>query len=228
MKNNKKILAIIPARSGSKGIINKNIKKFNKKPLIYWSIKSTLKSKFIDKCFVSTDSNKISSLSKKNGADSSFLRPKNISTDKSKVSLAIIHTLYKLKNNYDIIILLQPTSPLRTTLDIDNAIKLFITKKLTTLVSITELNYPHEWILNKNKSNYINFINKKVSNNRQQTKKYYQANGAIYMSTVKYFLKYKNFFSKKTYGYIMKKINSIDIDSELDFKVAELIKKNNE
>jgi len=228
LKTSKKILAIIPARSGSKGVINKNIKKFNKKPLIYWSINSALKSKFIDKCFVSTDSIKISSLAKKHGADSSFLRPKNISTDKSLVSAAIIHTLHKLKNNYDIIILLQPTSPLRTTLDIDRAIELFIEKKLTTLVAITDLDYPHEWLLNKKKSNYINFIKKNISHNRQQTKKYYKSNGAIFISTVKYFLKHKNFFGEKTYGYFMKKNNSIDIDSELDFKIAELIKKNNE
>ena len=126
MKNNKKIIAIIPARSGSKGLLNKNIKLFNKKPLIYWTIKSALQSKYIDKCFVSTDSKKISNLSKKFGADSSFLRPKNISGHQSDISSTIIHTLKKFNNDYDIIILLQPTSPLRDVKDINQSLELFI------------------------------------------------------------------------------------------------------
>ena len=227
MKNKKKIIAIIPARSGSKGLLNKNIKLFNKKPLIYWTIKSALQSKYIDKCFVSTDSKKISNLSKKFGADSSFLRPKNISGHQSDISSTIIHTLKKFNNDYDIIILLQPTSPLRDVKDINQSLELFINKKLNTLISISKLDYPYEWILDKNKNNNIKFINKKKFSNRQQTKLFYKANGAIYISKVDDYIKNKNFFNKDTYGFYMKNSKSIDIDNEFEFKFAEILKNNN-
>lgn len=227
MKNNKKILAIIPARSGSKGLLNKNIKVFNKKPLIYWTINEALKSQYIDKCFVTTDSKKIAKLSLKYGADASFLRPKQLSNDKSKVSSAITHVIKKLKPKYDIVILLQPTSPLRDVKDIDNSLKIFIEKKLTSLISVSDLDYPYQWILNKNKSNFVKFIKNNKLANRQAAKKYFKANGAIYIAKINNYMESKNFFTNKTYGYYMKPFKSIDIDNELDFKIAEIIKKNN-
>ncbi len=228
MNNKKKIIAIIPARSGSKGLKNKNIKKFDKKPLIYWTINSALKSKYIDKCFVSTDSKKISDISNKFGADTSFLRPSILSSDKSEISSTIIHVLKNIKENFDIIILLQPTSPLRDNNDIDKALRIFIRKNLTSLVSISSCDYPYEWILKKNKLNEVNFVNNNKSKNRQQAKSYFQANGAIYISTTKNYLRNKTFFNNKTYGFLMNKSKSIDIDDIIDFKIAEIIKKSNE
>ena len=119
-----KILAFIPARGGSKGIPNKNIKLFNGKPLIQWTIKSALKSKLINKVIVSSDSKKILSLSKKFGADV-ILRPKNISGDLATTASAIKHYIKNTKESFDTIVLLSPTSPLRKKKDIDNAIKEF-------------------------------------------------------------------------------------------------------
>ena len=107
-----KVLAIIPARGGSKGILNKNIKNFNGKPLIQWTIESALKSKLIDKIVVSSDSHKIINISKKLGADIVF-RPKNISGDNATTESAVKHCVKYFKNSYETIVILSPTSPLR-------------------------------------------------------------------------------------------------------------------
>ena len=124
-----KILAFIPARGGSKGIPNKNIKLFNGKPLIEWTINSALKSKLISKVIVSSDSQKILSISKKLGAET-VLRPKNISGDFATTESAIKHYIKNTKESFDTIVLLSPTSPIRKIKDIDNAIKEIKTKKL--------------------------------------------------------------------------------------------------
>ena len=123
----KKILALIPARGGSKGIKNKNIKLFNGKPLIEWTIRSALNSKLIDKIVVSSDSNKILNISKKLGVDV-ILRPKNISGDKASTESVIKHCIKYYKNFYQTVVLLSPTSPLRKKNDIDKAIKFFYEK----------------------------------------------------------------------------------------------------
>ena len=125
----KKILVLIPARGGSKGIPNKNIKLFNGKPLIEWSIKSALESKLVNKIIVSSDSLKILKISKKIGADV-ILRPKNISGDKATTESAILHCIKYFKNKFETIVLLSPTSPLRKKKDIDNAIKFFYMNKI--------------------------------------------------------------------------------------------------
>ena len=225
MINKKKILCIIPARKGSKGILNKNIKLFNKKPLIYWTIKESLKSKYIDRCIVSTDSEKIKNISIKFGADAPFLRPKKISTDKSDVEEAISYTINKLSEKFDFIILLQPTSPLRTSKEIDRAIRVFEKKNYFNLVSITKNHNPIEWILTKSKKGKIDFLLNKYRYRRQDGKLLYSPTGSIFISKIKYFLRNKTFYTNNTYGFEMDNIKSIDIDSEEDFKLAEIIHK---
>ena len=133
-----KILAFIPARGGSKGIPNKNIKLFNGKPLIEWTINSALKSKLISKVIVSSDSKKILSISKKLGADI-VLRPKNISGDFATTESAIKHYIKNTKESFDTIVLLSPTSPIRKMKDIDNAIKEFKSKKQDSCFSASIL-----------------------------------------------------------------------------------------
>ena len=144
MYKNKKIIAIIPARGGSKGIPNKNIIDLCGRPLIQYSIDSAKGSKYIDKVIVSTDSEKIAEVSRKSGADVPFLRPVGISNDVAKSSDVVIHGIDFLKENYgdeyDYVILLQPTSPLRTAKHIDKAIELCINSDSSSLVSVKELN----------------------------------------------------------------------------------------
>ena len=131
----KKVLALIPARGCSKGIPNKNVKLFNGKPLIEWTIKLALNSKLIDKVVVSSDSKKIIDISRKLGSDT-ILRPKNISGDNSTTESAINHCINYYKNDFEVIILLQPTSPLRKKDDLDNALKFFITINLIVVSQV--------------------------------------------------------------------------------------------
>ena len=211
-----KLLAIIPARKGSKGIPNKNYKIFNKKPLIYWTIKAALKSRCFDKIIVSTDSQKIQDFSKKMGVESPYLRPKNLSGDKTNVHKYIPEA----------VAILQPTSPLREFSDIKNCCKIFKKFKPDSLVSILKIshNYNPENLYTL-KKNYLTKIKKeKKLLQRQQQKIYYARNGAsIYITKMD---KIKNFIlGGKIKGYEMNKLKSIDINDINDFIFAELIQK---
>ena len=220
--NNKKILALIPARGGSKGIKDKNIILFKKKPLIYWSIKAALKSKYVDECYVSTDDEKISNIAKKYGALIPFKRPKKLSTDKASTNSVVEHFLSKINKKYDYLILLQPTSPLRNSMDIDNALRAMLKNKTESLVSISKLDYPNEWVVKHNHKNIISYANKKKNiSRRQDANQYYKINGAIYITEIDYYKKHKLFITNKTYGFEMNFEKSIDIDTKFDLLMAK-------
>ncbi len=219
-----KILAIIPARKGSKRIPKKNLKKFNGKPLIYWSIKAARNSKYIDKVIVSTDSKLIRDISIKYGSDVPFIRPKKISTSTSKSSDVIIHALNNI-NGYDYIIYLQPTSPLRDTKDIDDSIKLGINNNVKSLASFShslhhDPNIVFEFDKKKKKLKKINFS--KLENKRSN---YFVLNGAIFLLETKWFKDNKKFICKNTLPFIMDQKKSVDIDNYYDFEIAEYLMK---
>mgnify|MGYP001490280169 FL=1 len=221
-----KILAFIPARGGSKGIPNKNIKLFNGKPLIEWTIKSALKSKLINKVIVSSDSKKILSLSKNFGADV-ILRPKNISGDRSTTESAINHCIKNLEDSFDVIVLLSPTSPIRKKEDIDNAIKQFKLKKLDSCFSASRLNDFLIWKYNKKikkfKSINYDFKNRGIRQNRELN---YVENGSIYVFK-RDLIKYKNNrIAGKIGMYLMNFWQSFEIDEKNDWKLLEIIQKN--
>ena len=153
MYKKKKIIAIIPARGGSKGLLNKNIKKIYEKPLIYWTLKRVKESKLIDKYFISTDSIRIKNVCEKIGFDIPVLRPSEFAEDDSPSSDVVIHALdyfKKLSLKFDYVVLLEPTSPLRKPDDIDNAIKKLIDDQNSdTLVSLGEVHMEHPSITKK-------------------------------------------------------------------------------
>ena len=219
-----KILAFIPARGGSKGIPNKNIKLFNGKPLIEWTIKSALKSKLINKVIVSSDSKKILSLSKKFGADV-ILRPKNISGNSATTESAIMHYIKNTKESFDTIVILSPTSPLRKKKDIDNAIKEFRSKKLDSCFSASKLLDFLIWKLNKKKKyesiNY-DFQNRGI---RQKREPNYVENGSIYVFKTKLIKYYNNRMAGKIGMYLMNIWQSFEIDEKDDWKLLETIQK---
>jgi len=221
-----KIWAFIPARSGSKRLHKKNIYQFYNKPLISWTIKSALNSKYIDKVIVSTDDSYISKISKFYGAEVPFIRPKKLSTDKTSSVDVILHALKKLKaDKNDLFILLQPTSPLRTTSHIDDAIKTFEKNRfIDNVVGISKLDHPIEWS-NELPSNLsmTNFIQQTNKDKRSQDfPSRYIINGSIYILRIRSFLKEKSFLLKKnSFGYVMEKNESIDIDNLEDLKLAE-------
>ena len=228
-----KIWAIIPARSGSKRLHKKNTYKFNNKPLISWTIKIALNSKYIDKVIVSTDDNYIAKIAKFYGAEVPFMRPKKLSNDEASSADVVLHALKKLKvNKNDLFILLQPTSPLRKTSHIDDAIKIFEKNRfIENIVGVSKLDHPIEWSDQlPNNLSMKHFMQKENKNKRSQDfSPRYIINGSIYILKIRSFLKNKNFILKNnSYGYIMKKNESIDIDNLEDLKLAEyFFKKNN-
>tara|TARA_A100001011_G_C14223475_1_gene805501 strand:+ start:717 stop:1421 length:705 start_codon:yes stop_codon:yes gene_type:complete len=225
-----KVLGIIPARSGSKGIPNKNIKIINNKPLVYWTIKSALNSK-LDKVIVSTDSKKIKLISKKFGAEVPFLRPRSISKDNSKSIDLIIHALKyynKKKINYEAVMLLQPTCPLRKSKDINSAIEILRKdSSLSSVISVQEIESTHPGRMKYLKNNIIKDPSFAASENlsRQKLKKIYLRSGLIYLSRSKNILNNKTIQGKKSYGLVTPNSRSFNIDNFNDFNIVNMIMK---
>ncbi len=227
MYSNKRILAIIPARSGSKGLRHKNIKLLNDKPLIAYTIEAAIESDIFTDIVVSTDSEEYASISKRYGASIPFLRPDELASDIASSADMIVYTIQRLKELgkvYDYFMLLQPTSPLRKASDIKNAVDLLTENKLDSVVSVCEAE--HSLSIYNTLGDTLSlegFINKNSATRRQDDKKYYRINGSIYISNVEKYLSQRDFFGKNSKAYIMSRESSIDIDTELDFKIAEYI-----
>ena len=228
MINKKKILAVITARSGSKRLPNKNILDLAGKPLIAWTIEESKKSKYIDKLIVSTDSSEIAEISTRYKAEVPFIRPKELALDESDSLSVLKHSIKFFEGEYNYILLLQPTSPLRKVKDIDKAIEM-LSKKIKAVVSVCETEHSPLWTNTLPKDlSMKNFIRPEIKNKRSQDlPKYYRLNGAIYLSEIDYFIKNNGFFADNTKAYIMSQVSSIDIDVELDFLLVETILKNN-
>lgn len=217
-------VALIPARGGSKGISRKNIKLFNSKPLIYWSIKAALKSVFIDRVVVSTEDEEIADIALSYSAEVPFLRPKDLAKDDSPGIDPVIHALENLPDVKDLI-LLQPTSPLRKTSHINEIFKLRSKSKACSAVSLTSSK--KNFIYKLNSRNRISPFSKNVKAlPRQKYSDLYTLNGSLYLSTKKSILLNKSFFSRSTVGYVMSEEYSIDIDTPLDWEIAEYLMKN--
>ncbi len=221
-------LAIIPARSGSKGIKDKNILLINKKPLLVYTIKAAIKSKCFDIVFVSTDSKKYAEIAKKYGANVDFLRSKKNSLDTSKTIDSVIEVVenFKKKDIYcETVTLLQPTSPLRDENDIKNAFKIYRNKKADSVISVCESSHPTFLYNTLKKGNSLhNFIaNKDLHKLRQDVSKEYYVNGAIYI--LKPSKRYE-YYGPKSYAYLMSKNHSVDINDLFDAKLAEFLLSN--
>ena len=225
MFKNKKIISIIPARKGSTRIKNKNLKLFCNKPLIYWSMLVSKKSKFIDKTYVSSDDPKILKLANKMKCET-VLRGKKLSNNTIHADFAVIDVLKKFGKTYDIIIFLQPTSPLRLITDIDNAIKKFVNTKCDSLLSVIKFNeFKFIWKKKKNSKFFspVNYSLKKRPMS-QKLSQFYE-NGSLYITNVKKFLKSKNRLIGKKQIYEMKDWQAREIDTIADFKKCEEIFK---
>ena len=222
-------IAIIPARAGSKRLKNKNSIDLCGKPLIAWTIEAALKSNLIDKVIVSTNSNKIAEIGRQYGAEVPFKRPAILSSDTATSFDVIKHVLdfYNTKFAITKIVLLQPTSPLRATIDIDNAIKQ-LDANTKAVVSVCEVSHSPLWMntLPSDLSLQYFLKNKNKNKRSQDLEKYYMLNGAVYVSEVNYFLKEKGFFGKNSKALIMPKERSVDIDTKLDLMLCKLLLTN--
>ena len=229
-----RIIAIIPARSGSKGLKDKNIKELNGTPMMAYTIEAANSCGIFDCVHVSTDSEKYADIARKYGADVPFLRSQEMSSDTADSWDAVLEVLnrYKgLEKEFDMVTLLQPTSPIRTGEDIKNAFNIFIAKDANAVISVCESDHPIEWyrpLLNDNDMSAFATSEEK-SGRRQDADTYYRMNGSIYMLNTTYLKENpRNIIRNKVYAYIMDKYSSIDIDTQFDFDIAEaVIKKMN-
>jgi len=228
MYKGKKILCIVPARSGSKGLKQKNILKIKNKELIYYPIKAGLKSKYIDYVLFSSDSRKFIKIAEKYKAKCPFVRPKKLSRDASTSYEVIKHAIEFLKENlnkkFEYVICLEPTSPLTTSKDVDNSIKLIIDKKSKSLVSLMKsekFSIPYHFKMNKNLNIYPATNSKNFDKRRQLIKNTYILDGSLYIAKIKDYLNFKGFFTSKTIGMTMPKIKNFEIDDILDFRIIK-------
>ena len=220
-------LAVIPARSGSKGLKNKNIRMFAGKPLMAYTIESAINSNQFKCVHVSTDSLKYADIARQYGADVPFLRSEKLSTDEAgtwDTVRFVINEYLRLGNEFDTVTVLQPTSPLRTSGDIIAAFHIFEKKGAEAVVSVCETEYlpllcnvlPENGSLN-------NFVDLNIVGRRQQSQQFYRINGAIYIQSVDLLMRKGELYGEKSFAYIMAKGSSIDIDDDYDFTIAELL-----
>ena len=229
MYKNKKILAIIPARGGSKGIKLKNLKTINKIPLVVIAGNFSKKIKFIDQTIVSTDNKSIKRICEKNNLEVPFYRPKFLSGDRVS-DIAVIYNVLKAaeklyRTKYDIILLLQPTSPLRQRIHITTAIKKLVNEKLDAVWSVSKTDTKNHPLKQLNiKNNRLIFYDKKGKDiiARQQLRNTYQRNGIVYALNRSCVLNQKKLMGNKT-GALLIKSPSISIDTQFDIKLCELI-----
>lgn len=228
--NMKKNLAIIPARSGSKGLKDKNIKELNGKPLIAYTIEAAINSKIFDEIMVSTDSEEYSRIAQNYSAKVPFLRSDELSTDTASswgVVKDVLENYQKLGKKFDTVALLQPTSPLRTEKDIIAGYEKMEEKKANAIVSVCETDHSPLWtnILPEDCS-LENFLDADLEMKpRQELPIYYRINGALYIVKTKYLMTAEYIYKKNVFAIKMEKAHSIDIDDELDFAVAEILIK---
>lgn len=230
MYRERTILALIPARGGSKGIPKKNIKPLLHKPLISYTIESAKQSRYIDRVIVTTDDAEIARISREWGAEVPFMRPKELAADDTPGIAPVLHALTWLEKEEGFapgyVVLLQPTSPLRNTDDIDRAIETLFAQEGTTLISVSESKDHPFWMQTIEEGCLKPFMDADVKNKyyrRQDLPKVYRFNGAIYMAGTEYLLANQSFFSERTVPYLMPRERSIDIDDAVDFQLAELI-----
>jgi CMP-N,N'-diacetyllegionaminic acid synthase len=219
-----KVLAIIPARGGSKGVKRKNIKQVGGKPLIAWVIESAQKTSCIDRLILSSEDEEIIRIAEGFGCEAPFVRPDTLARDDSPTIDVVIHAL-EILTDYEYVVLLQPTSPLTRPEDIDGCIRHCLDFGLKSCVSISEVKKSPFWMFTAGTEGNIEplmgyaYLNRR----RQELPKTYLPTGAIYVAQRKWIMEKKTFYFKETGGYIVPDRYSIDIDTETDFKKFENI-----
>ena len=196
--------------------------------MIAWSIIEAEKSKYIDRYIISTDDVEIARVAKKYGCDVPFLRPVELATDDANSNDVILHALDILQERYEIVIVLQPTSPLRQAKDIDDALELMDHENAPAVVSVSKSNKPIHWHYTIEKDGSLKpiFPRRQLSTNRQELSQTFLPNGALFIAQTNFFRNNKTFYTKSTFAFILPPERSIDIDTQIDFLMAETIVNN--
>lgn len=217
------VLAVIPARGGSKRLPRKNLLPLGGKPLIGWTIEAALQSRYIDRIVVTSDDPEILAIARDYGVEA-LKRPDELATDTAETFEAVEHAVQHSPKS-DFVVLLQPTSPLRKAHHIDEALEKAVAQNADAVVSVCETDHSPLWsnTLPENGS-MERFLRDEVRNKRSQDlEKYYRINGAVYVCKTAPLLEQKSFFlNANIYAYPMDRESSVDIDEEIDFKIAGL------
>lgn len=226
-----KLIAVIPARSGSKGLKDKNIKLLNGKPLMAYTIEAAKASEVFNTIHVSTDSTVYADIARQYGADEPFLRNKESAEDTSSSWSVVKEVLRKYREigkAFDVCVLLQPTSPMRTGEDIKQAYRMFVEEKADSLTSACEVDHPVQWCFKLDERCNLRDVASSPYkySRRQDLEKYYRENGAIYITRAQNIEDPAfDFYTERCFAYIMDQEKSIDIDSIQDFMIAETLMK---
>ena len=220
------MIAIIPARGGSKGLPGKNIRMLNGKPLIAYAIEEALKAKHIDRVIISTDDEKIACVAVEYGAELPFMRPAELASDTAMAVDNYIYTIGRLEEesgeHIDAFAVLQPTSPLRIAEDIDGAIELFREKQADSVISYTQEAHPVTWHKYLDgEGRFVDIFDSNI-NNRQDNRISYYPNGAVYVFRTS-MIRERKYYTDKSFAYVMPRSRSIDIDYMEDFEYAEFL-----
>lgn len=221
-----KILAVIPARGGSKSVPRKNIRELAGKPLIAWTIEEAKKSKYITSIIVSSEDSEIIKVAKQYDCDVPFVRPLELACDDTPGISPVLHAI-KQCPGYDYVLLLQPTSPLRTVDDIDGCIEYILQKKAKFCVSVTEPDKSPYWMYTLEDGSMRPLIKQEqVATRRQDLPVAYALNGAIYIAEIEALLHEQSFLTEETIGFVMSNEKSFDIDTMLDFEICDYLIQN--
>lgn len=226
-----KILTVIPARGGSKGLPGKNIKHLINKPLIAWSIEQGMGSKYVNEVIVSTDSEEIADIARQYGARVPFLRPSHLAQDTSSTKDVLIHLIEELEKKgefYDYLLLLEPTSPLRETSDIDASIEILVnTQGARSIVGVSRVEGQHPvFCITLTENGFLESKNQFATFRRQDIDELYFYEGSIYLSEIQAYKESGSFYHEQTLGYRVPKWKSFEIDDEVDFIIVEALLKN--
>lgn len=220
-----RVLGLIPARGGSKGLPGKNLAPLHGRPLIAWTIAAARSSGYVDDVVVTTDAEDIARVALAEGARVPFRRPARLAADEASMNDVIAHALDELSregNEYRWLLLLQPTAPLRTVENIDEAFKRLAESGGDAVVSVCEVEHSPSWMGQlPGDGNMASFVDDVASRaNRQQLATHYRLNGSIYLAAVDYWRAHGGFLGPGTYAYIMRQDESVDVDTSLDLEIA--------
>ena len=220
----KSVLALIPARGGSKGLPRKNVLPLGDRPLIGWTIAAAQASRFVDRIVLSSDDPEIIAVARSLGCDAPFVRPAALATDKAHSIDVALHALGVLGTRYDYLVLLQPTSPLRTAADIDACIERCAQSNATSCVSVVEAHQHPAWMFQMAPAGRLQrYATGDMALRRQDLPPIYVLNGAVYVADTAWLTEVRAFLGEGTLGYAMPESRSMDIDTPFDLQVAEMM-----
>jgi CMP-N,N'-diacetyllegionaminic acid synthase len=219
------ILALVPARGGSKGVPRKNIRVIGGKPMIAWTIEAARASRYIDQLVLSSDDPAIMDIAIECGCEVPFVRPAELASDQADAMSVIRHAIDTLPERFDYVVLLQPTSPMRRTQDIDAAIERCVASGAPACVSICEAEKSPFWMLELDAKGIVHplFPADQIPHRRQDARAVFALNGAVYVARTDHLRLGGTFLAPGAIGYPMPKERSLDVDTELDLAIADFL-----